>query len=91
MLAHAVADTTARAYGKAVSRFLEYVNLKRIPADSVEEFDQAMATYMDCLCFAGQKGVSTGSKLVSGVNDLFPETKGGLPLAARSLIAWQKM
>ena len=91
LLAHAVTDKTALAYDKEVARFLNYIKLNRIPADSTEQFDMAMATYMDFQCFAEQKGVSVGAKLVAGINDLYPEIKGRLPLAARSLIAWQKM
>ena len=66
LLAHAVTDKTAMAYDKEVARFIDYIKLNRIPADSVEQFDMAMATYMDSQCFAEQKGGQRGRKAGRG-------------------------
>ena len=65
-MAHAVADKTARAYNKEVSLFIDCAKLNQIPANSAEQLDKALATYMDFQCYAEQKGGQHGGKASRG-------------------------
>ena len=91
LLVHAVADTTWRKYHAAVEAFLVEMQRRKEPLDSARQLDWALARYLDEMCFQDLRGFSAASALYSGVTAAFPEFKGQLPLAARSLIAWQRL
>ena len=74
-----------------VAAFFRYARMQGISLSTADEIDVAMAHYLNDLCYLKHKGFAEGSKLLSGFMAFFPEFKGHLPLAARSVVAWQRL
>ena len=91
LLIHSVSDKTIDMYIKAVRPFLKHLLLHRISPNTPREWDRALASFLDDMCYLGGLNVNDGSKLVAGFSYLFPEFKEELPLSDRSIIAWQRL
>ena len=91
LLAHAVADSSAREYLKPVRAFLEFAQESQLSLGSLPQIDKALAKRLDELCYVQNRGVSEGSKLVSGWLSVYPEHKGHLPLTMRSILSWMRL
>ena len=91
LLVHAVADSTLQKYIPAVRRFLLHLRRQRHDFRTVSELDWRLAQYVDWLCYSARAGFAEGSACFSGLTSMWPEVKDKLPLAARSLIAWQRL
>ena len=59
--------------------------------DTPQMIDNALARYLDDLCYIKRKGYNEGSKCYSGMTHLWPELKQYLVLSARSLMSWMRL
>ena len=91
LLVHAVSDSTLKKYLPAVTSFLRIMKDRGENLDSPAQIDWALACYLDEMYDQDMQGFSAASALYSGITASFPELKDRLPIAARSLMAWQRL
>lgn len=91
LLARSVKDNVAAQYFKPLKELSLDCKLNDPSIKSGFELGIALATYLDCLWFAKLRNISHGSKLLSAVHMLYPESKDKTPLSDRSLISWSPL
>ena len=88
LLIHAVDDGTNRAYEKQVREMLYVVRRMGWSFGTPGERDEALAKYLEWLCFEQNGSFSHGSLAFHGFLHIFPVHRDHMPLSARALRAW---
>jgi hypothetical protein len=91
LLVHAVADVSMAMWLPKVREAIFFASSHSLEVSTHQDKDVWIATYFDHMCYALQKHPSAGSLVLFGILCMYPESKGKLPLAARSLKSWTKL
>jgi hypothetical protein len=76
---------------RAVRKFLDFCKLHELTADNEAEFDRCMMSYLCHECYERDAHHMAGSLALNGTVYLLPEITRAIPLAWKSLQAWQKI
>lgn len=91
LLAHAVADNTARQWIPRVRAFLMWARALGRPMSTIRHVDEALAEYFDHMCYSEQCQPWLGTSVMFGLLHVMPEYSGSLYLASRSLRGWRRL
>ena len=91
LVIHAVDDNANAQYERAVKEFLVDVKRNRIPFDTFEARDQALADFIADMCYVREVSYGRANMLFNGFMRIFESHRDHLPTAARALKSWLRL